>query len=186
MSALNISLVGFAEEWVRRIRLNLGVVRKRKGYRNTWKKNGSAWILTGSKVRMFRSNSVASGQLQRSVKARISKGTISISENEYGQYLEAGRKPNGRRPPSTAFNYFDDGYTKQKRILARDLNSGRVLSNSETARNSQAFLMARSIGVHGIEPYPYKADAFRVTYKNQKDKLIQGFTNDFSDGLNDK
>lgn len=185
MSAINQALFPFAEEWVRRIRLNLGVVRKRKGYRNTWKKSGSAWILTGSKVRFFRSNSVASGNLQRGVKAKVAKGKIQIIEPFYGEYVEKGRGKNGRRPPSTAFNYYDEGYTKTKRIAARDLQSGRILSNTPAARNSQAFLMARSIGVHGIEPYPYKAKAFQETLAKHKSKLVEALEKDFLDGLND-
>ena len=185
MSAVNQALYPFAEEWVRRIRLNLGVVRKRKGYRNTWKKSGSGWILTGYKLRFFRSNSVASGNLQRGVKAKISKGKISIIEPFYGEYLERGRPKNGRRPPSTAFNFYDGGYTKTKRIPARDLQSGRILSNTQSVRNSQAFLMARSIGVHGIEPYPYKARAFQETFANHKSKLVKALEEDFLDGLND-
>jgi len=185
MSEINKILFPFAEEWARRIRLNLGVVRKRKGYRNTWKKNGTSWILTGSKVRFFKSNSVASGNLQKSVKAKVSKGTISIVEKAYGEYVEKGRMPNGKRPPSQALDYFANGYTKMKRILARDLKTGQVLPNSKSTRSSQAFLMARSIGVHGIEPYPYKAKAFQETWSKRKPEFTKALIKHFKNGLND-
>ena len=44
------ALKDLGSEIVRKARLNLGVVRQRKGYRSTWKKSGKKWTPTSTKI----------------------------------------------------------------------------------------------------------------------------------------
>jgi hypothetical protein len=69
---------------------------------------------------------------------------------DYGDYVESGRRKGARMPPpSKLLNWI-----KIKKIPRFRDKKGRFISYQ-----SQAFLIARSIGKKGIKPFPFMTDA---------------------------
>lgn len=68
---------------------------------------------------------------------------INITGNDYLYYVDKGRKPNRKAPPTKAILKWID----VKGIKGRDKKTGRFIK-----KESAAFLIARSIGKNGIKP----------------------------------
>lgn len=69
---------------------------------------------------------------------------------DYGDYVEGGRRAGARMPPpSKLLNWI-----KVKRVPRFRDKKGKFISYQ-----SQAFLIARSIGKKGIKPFPFMTDA---------------------------
>ena len=68
---------------------------------------------------------------------------INITANDYLYYVDKGRKPNRKAPPSGVIVKWMD----VKGIKGRDKKTGRFIK-----KESAAFLIARSIGKKGIKP----------------------------------
>jgi hypothetical protein len=98
---------------------------------------------------------VATGNTLKNTKARYTKTSegakIQIFTTEAGWFRQLGRRPN--QPPPPSVNLIP--WIEARRIKARD-NFGRFLSNEKFA-----YILARSIGIKGIEPVDWVGEAER-------------------------
>lgn len=121
--------------------------------------------------------------------------TIQIHMADYYKYVESGRKPNSKMPPSDKI----EGWLKQrpginaKNILAEIKIKSRKKSKSlprknktlkaisyDQARKTLSFLFARSIGKKGIEARPFINKVLTPQRLQElKDILKEQFAKDF-------
>ena len=174
----------FKNEVVRRAKLNLGVTRRRISRRSTWKKTGSRWIPTSTKIKYKKGRSVASGKLQSSIRGKVNrKLNVEIYYESYGDFVQQGRRPKGNKmaPPKKIYQW-----TKMKRMRIQDIEKGGFKKESESARKGMAFAINRSINYFGIEPYPFLDMAVEETMKKEMKNLTEAWKKDMIDGINNK
>jgi len=182
MTNLEKALDDFGSELVRYMRLNLGVTRNRISRRSKWKKNGSKWKATSTKIKKRKGNSVATGKLQASIRHKVEDTKVQVYMESYGDNVEHGRAPNRKMaPPSNIYKW-----TQAKKLKLRDLKTGKFVAESKPARKSMAFQINRSIGYFGIEPYPFRSMAYTRAISEHKNLIAAAFAKDIDDGLNDK
>lgn len=179
MSHLQKALEEFGSEFVRYMKLNLGATRNRISRRSTWKKNGKKWRATSTKIKRRKGNSVATGKLQGSIRHKVEGTKVQIFMESYGDNVEYGRPPNSKMaPPSNIYKW-----TQAKKIKLRNLKTGKFEPETKTGRKSMSFQMNRSIAYYGIEPFPFRAQAFTRAYKEHKDAIVEAFKKDIEDGF---
>jgi hypothetical protein len=112
---------------------------------------------------------VASGKLLRSLKFDVAEAVqgiqISFQASEYAYWVDQGRKPNRRPPPTSVI----EDWIKIKGIQGRD-KQGRFIK-----RKSLAYLMARKIGKFGIRPTNF----FTITIKRKQKQLASNLSKAF-------
>ena len=96
-------------------------------------------------------NSFATGNLYNNLSYEV------ISLEDYWRYVEDGRRAGGKMPPITAI----ENWIKAKPVIPRMDSRGRT----PTVRQL-AFLIARSIGIKGIEP--------KKPFQRAYDSLLDG------------
>lgn len=117
---------------------------------------------------------VSSGKLKDSLTYSITKGQrttnvkfgASGSASKYANVIEQGRRPNSKPPPTSAIM----DWMKQKPIRLRGPKGGFVKS-TESEMRKVAYLIARSIGVHGIEGIHYFQEAVEDVMKERGEEL---------------
>ncbi len=135
----------WATELIRRARISLATVKNKKGVRATWKKSGKQWQPIGHKKVTYKSKSNATGRLSKSLDKDISVTqsdiTISLSMEDYGIYVDQGRKPGKYAPPPKL-----KAWSGVKGIQFRDFKTGRFIKKS-----AGLFMVNRKIKHFGIE-----------------------------------
>lgn len=129
-------------------------------------------------VRGKKRRRVATGRLKDSLTYSIAKARsvtrvkfgASGAANKYAEVIEKGRRPNSKPPPSSAILE----WIKKKPIKPRGRKGGFVKS-SESQLKSIAFLIARSIGVHGIEGIHYFEEAVTEVMAARGQELTNEF-----------
>jgi hypothetical protein len=120
---------------------------------NKW----ATMVVALAKTNLLKGKKDASFTLSRSIGYEIvADQTSDIGADidfyyiDYGDYVESGRRKGARMPPpSKLLNWI-----KIKKIPRFRDKKGRFISYQ-----SQAFLIARSIGKKGIKPFPFMTDA---------------------------
>ncbi len=128
----------FAKNVIRKSKKRLSVKRTRK-------------TASGRRVTAKIDNT---GELSRSLKYEIRKGTLTFEMAEHGLYVDLGRKP-GKYAPVDVIRK----WVKQKPVLPRD-KKGRFMKRTPANMKSLAFLLNRSIYKHGIEPTYFFTESF--------------------------
>ncbi len=95
-------------------------------------------IVTQLKDRLKNDNSVASGQLIRSIKGEVVGETINIFASEYWYWVNYGRRPNQTPPPYS--NILD--WMKNKNLHQEQ---------KESAQKKIAYFIAKKIGIQGFQ-----------------------------------
>jgi hypothetical protein len=108
-------------------------------------------VVNAAKANLLRFGKINTGALRDSIRFNITpKGNIRFFYLQYGVYVELGRRP-GDRPPPT------------KPILQWIEQRG-ITPDKGTSKRSLAYIIARSIGEKGIKPTPF----MRAAIKQQK------------------
>lgn len=114
-------------------------------------------VVAQAKANLLRGKKDATFTLSRSIGYEIVPdqtsdigADIEFYYIDYGDYVESGRRAGAKMPPpSKLLNWI-----KIKKIPRFRDKKGRFISYQ-----SQAFLIARSIGKKGIKPFPFMTDA---------------------------
>jgi len=128
------------------MRLSLQAKRKRTVHRSTWK-NGQ---LQGTKKKTIRANSVASGDLVRSIRGVRVGDHWGIEMDKSGDYVRYGREKGKGIPVDALMKWIKD-----KKLKPRDVKTGKFLKRTKSNYRAMAFMMNRSIKEFGIEPFDF-------------------------------
>lgn len=110
---------------------------------NKWAKQ----VVAKAKANLIRGKKNASKILIDSISYEITPdGDIEFMYEEYGQWVESGRRPGGKMPPISKI----EAWAKIKPLTQFRDKKGRYISN-----RSRAFLIARAIARDGIKPFPF-------------------------------
>jgi hypothetical protein len=99
------------------------------------------------------------GRLSSSIKFKSSGEDSYFEMNEYGLYVDEGRKP-GKYAPVKPIQ----SWVKSKPVLPRD-ERGRFMKRTPSAMKSLAFLINRGIFKYGIEPTNFFSDPLKEEEK---------------------
>jgi hypothetical protein len=153
----DLVLQDFADNVVRLTKINLGKTYTAK------RANGKT----------YRKRIDNSGNLRNSVKADVSlrdddgrfvKGFVVFEMLEYGIYVDKGRKKGKGIPLSPLMKWI-----KKKPLRIRDLETGRLLKQTESRVKGLAFVISRNAKKNGIKPTNFFTDA----YNSQEEKFYQ-------------
>jgi hypothetical protein len=123
-------------------------------------------------------NRVASGTLLNSLtyklRIRYNKPTIDFTvkgqAGNYADVIEYGRRPGARMPPVAAI----EQWIKLKPLKLRN-RQGEFIKSTQSAIQSAAFAIAKSIGENGIEGISYYQDAINDTWPDYSEQLFQAY-----------
>ena len=105
-------------------------------------------VVNTAKANLLRFGKINTGALRDSIRFNITpKGNIRFFYLQYGVYVESGRKPGDRQPPT-------------KPILQWIEQRG-ITPDKGVSKRSLAFIIARSIGEKGIRPTPFMKAAIK-------------------------
>lgn len=114
------------------------------------------------------------GDLAKSInyQVRVMPNSFSffIEMEEYGEWVDKGRKP-GKFPPPDAIR----SWIKSKPIRLRDLKTGQFLKTTKSRIDSLAFLIGRKIKEKGIAATNFLSDPFEKAFKDLPDEIIEAF-----------
>ena len=104
------------------------------------------------------------------VKVHPNSFSFFIEMEEYGEWVDKGRKP-GKAPPPDAIR----SWIKSKPIRLRDLETGQFLKTTKSRIDSLAFLIGRKIKEKGIAATNFLSEPFEKAFKDLPDELIEAF-----------
>lgn len=124
------------------------------------------------KDNLILNNVNASDNLYESVKYMLDVGTkkfeVKLQLADYWKYVENGRKP-GKWPPIYAI----EKWIEIKPVLPRPMANGQLPTNKQLA-----FLIARKIGLEGIQPRPILDQSIKDVWDVMKEFLEEALAKD--------
>lgn len=178
------ALESFKDTIVRRAKLELGTERPRERRSAKWKRSGKGWKPTNVVVKKKRGRYVASGKLQQSIKGSVSVNPtfmVTIKQEDYGAFVEQGRKPKSKFPPSSKIA----GWTKIKRLKPRSFKTNKFIKATPSAVKGMNYVIARSIAHFGIKPFPYMDMALDYAIEKHIPEIEKAIAKDLGNGIND-
>ena len=155
---LEDKLKAFVEEWAVKVQQNaIDVVDSTIDY-----SGGQSSDLSGT----IETNVEVTGQAQV---------RFTLSMADYYKFIENGRKPNSKMPPSTKLIDF----IKKRNIrpeMPKTLKGKKRSLSYESRVKSLAFIIARSIGKKGIKPRPFVS---KIVTPELKQELAVGLAEAF-------
>jgi hypothetical protein len=122
----------------------------------------------------------ATGTLYDSISYKITPdGDVDFFYEDYGDYVESGRKPGSRMPPVGPIMQ----WATAKRLPQFRDKKGRFISNE-----SRGWLIARAIGRDGFRPVKFFSDAFDIAIEEYpvtviEDSIAKEIENAFEDAV---
>lgn len=177
-------LKGFGSNVIRKSKIALGATRDRTRRRSTWTKDGQ--LKSSQKVK-YKGKISSSGNLKDSLEYTIKKTQNSISilfkMNDYGIYIDQGRKPGNVKRGVIA------KYTKTKPLRVREMKDGKLggfAKNTKSNRDGMNFMISRKIKHFGIEKTEFFTENFdeffKVLPKEIQNALVKDILVDFNYG----
>jgi hypothetical protein len=124
------------------------------------------------KDNLILNNVNASDNLYNSVKYMLDVGSkkfeVKLQLADYWKYVENGRKP-GKWPPISAI----EKWIEIKPVLPRPMANGQLPTNKQLA-----FLIARKIGLEGIQPRPILDQSIKDVWDVMKEFLEEALAKD--------
>lgn len=124
------------------------------------------------KDNLILNNVNASDNLYKSVKYMLDVGSkkfeVQLQLADYWKYVENGRKP-GKWPPISAI----EKWIEIKPVLPRPMANGQLPTNKQLA-----FLIARKIGLEGIQPRPILDQSIKDVWDVMKEFLEEALAKD--------
>lgn len=120
---------------------------------------------------------VASSQLLSSIHTTIDTGTekytVYLHSKEYLKFLELGTKPHW--PPSKPILE----WVRNKKLPTKESTGDKSLPTEKQL----AFLVSRSISIHGTKPYPIVASTMEELNEEYTGKLVEALNEDIKASL---
>lgn len=98
---------------------------------------------------------------------------FSIEMEDYGEWVDKGRKPGKGIPPRELFKWI-----KSKPIRVRDLETRSFVKQTESRIKSLAFLINRKIKKEGIAATNFLSEPFQKEFKDLPRELQEAFALD--------
>lgn len=154
-----IALKNFADNVTRLVRINVGSTRVVNGKRRK--------IDTTGKLR---------SSISYTLDVTPNSFTMAFLMEEYGKYVDEGRKPGKGAPPEVI-----ERWVKQKPIRPR--LDGSFVKVTDARVKSLAYLINRKIKEEGIEPTRFFTEPFEKEFKKLPQDLVEAFALDIEDFL---
>ena len=162
---INAVLQAFVDDVVRLAKI--GISAKRKARRS----NGKIYYKRIDNT----------GKLRNSLRGNVNTSANSFSADimmeEYGEWVDKGRKKGKGAPPSAIRKWI-----KQKPLRVRDAQ-GQFVKATESRINSLAYLINRKIKRKGIEATNFLTEPFELKFKNLPQEIIEAYSLDVEDFL---
>jgi hypothetical protein len=149
------ALRAFADEVLKRSRLNLGSYKNVKGKRRRIDNTG--------KLRE---------SLAYALKVSKNSFSLEMIMEDYGEWVDAGRKAGKGAPPKKILQW-----VKTKPIKPRD-KYGKFVKATPQAYQSLAYLINRKIKEKGIEPTNFFTDPFEKNFQKLPDEMAAAYALD--------
>ena len=162
---INTALQTFVDEVVRLAKIEIGAKRKAR------RSNGKIYYKRIDNTGKLRRS------LRGDVKTSRSSFSASILMEEYGEWVDKGRKKGKGAPPNAIRKWI-----KQKPLRVRDAQ-GQFVKATESRINSLAYLINRKIKRKGIEATNFLTDPFERKFKNLPQEIIEAYGLDVEDFL---
>jgi len=124
-------------------------------------------VVANAKAKLLASGKSATGVLYNSINYKIvnrpSGPTVLFLYEDYGQYVESGRRIGARFPPPGPILQ----WIKARGIRGRD-KRGRFITDK-----SLTFVIQRAISRDGIKPFPFYKDAIGAAIKDLGPELAK-------------
>lgn len=124
------------------------------------------------KDNLISNNVNASDTLYNSVTYMVKNGNnifeVQLSLEDYWKYVENGRKP-GKWPPISAI----EKWIEIKPVIPRPMKNGKLPTTQQLA-----FLIARKIGLEGIQPRPLLQQSVEEVWDVMKEFLEEALAKD--------
>jgi len=122
-------------------------------------------VIQLAKANLRGANRFATGTLYDSITFKISpEGDVDFLYEDYGDYVESGRKPGSRMPPVEPIM----AWATAKRLPQFRDKKGRFISNE-----ARGWLIARAIGRDGFRPVKFFSDAFDIAIEEYPVTVIE-------------
>ena len=120
---------------------------------------------------LIRGKKATPGTLMKSISYTIDPRTLQIDfyYEDYGEFVESGRRKGARMPPPGPIAK----WAKQRGLPRFRDKKGKYISNE-----SRAFVLAKSISIKGIKPFPFFTDAIEDSITKLAAKLEDGIAKD--------
>lgn len=129
-------------------------------------------VVQVAKLNLIRGKKIAAGTLFNSISYEVDPrtGEVTFEYEDYGDFVESGRKPGSKYPPPEAIAK----WAKIKGLPRFRDKKGRFISD-----NSRTFLLQRAIAIKGIKPYPFLTDAVEqateMLYTDLEDAVVADY-----------
>ena len=135
-----------------------------------------------AKSNLIRGKKNKPGTLLKSISYTIDPRTLEIDfyYEDYGEYVESGRKKYPGRGVDTKGDFFKSvkKWAKLRGIPQFRDKKGRYISS-----DSRAYILARSINIKGIRPFPFFTDAIEDSISKLYSNLQDNIAKDIEDGI---
>ena len=148
----------FGERVTRLAKINIGATRTVKGKKRRIDVDGTLRKSINYEVEVFK-NSFG----------------FYIEMEDYGKYVDKGRKAGKGVPPHVLYNSQGTGWIQKKPIRLRDLKTGEFLKETPSRMKSLAFLINRKIKEEGIAATNFISEPFSEEFRKLPDELIEAF-----------
>lgn len=116
-----------------------------------------------AKSNLIRGKKNKPGTLLKSISYTIDQNlNIDFYYEDYGEYVESGRRKGARMPPQGPIAK----WAKLRGLPKFRNKKGRYISNE-----SRAFILAKSISIKGIKPFPFFTDAIEDSITKLQSEL---------------
>jgi len=168
---IQATLQTFVDNVVRLAKIEIGAKRKAR------RSNGKIYYKRIDNTGTLRKS------LKGEVKAMPNSFEADILMEEYGEWVDKGRKRGKGVPPNVLFNKSGSGgWIKEKPIRLRDAQ-GNFTKVTDAKMQSLAYLINRKIKKKGIEPTNFLTDPFERKFKDLPQEIIEAYGLDVEDFL---
>ena len=130
---------------------------------------------------LIRGKKATPGTLMKSISYTIDQNlNIDFYYEDYGEYVELGRKKHPGRGVNPKGDFFKSvkKWAKLRGIPQFRDKKGRYISN-----DSRAYILARSINIKGIRPFPFFTDAIEDSISKLYSNLQDNIAKDIEGGI---
>jgi hypothetical protein len=176
------SLNKFAGNVTRLAKIGLGATRDIIGRRTKWQ---GSQVLGSTKVRR-KGKINASGNLSKSLSYKVTPNeggvVTTFMMNDYGIYIDQGRKPGGIKKGALTFNW-----AKSKGMRPRVFINGKMggfAKNTDSARRGMMFMIGRKIRTFGYEKTEFFTEPFNKEMKTLTKQVEDALAKDIEISFN--
>lgn len=167
---LHKAMTAFSKDVVKRSRISLGVRRRKESVRAKWKDGRPYDIQRKNFLAVTNNTKRLSQSLKYEVLPSEQALSTTFSMEDYGKWVNEGRKPHSRWPPREAIKT----WLRQRNIQARTAE-GKF---GKMSRAQLAFLIQRKIGWFGIKPTWFFTNSYNRAYAKHENLMRDALRKD--------